>query len=72
MYLDTESYADYITAYKTFMVESAKVFVKEMSSGVSEETLMAKADEVFEFERQIAMVGILLESFFFLQQIATT
>lgn len=56
MYLDTESYADYITAYKTFMVESAKVFVKEMSSGVSEETLMAKADEVFEFERQIAMV----------------
>ena len=56
MYLDLESYADYIAAYKTFMVETGRVMVRELGSGVSEETLMAKADEVFEFERQVAMV----------------
>lgn len=56
MYMDLDSYADYIAAYKTFMVETAKVLVREMGTAVSEETLMAKADEVFEFERQIALV----------------
>jgi len=56
MYMDLDSYADYIAAYKTFMVETAKVFVREMGTAVSEETLMAKADEIFEFERQIALV----------------
>ena len=58
MYMDLDSYADYIAAYKTFMVETAKVFVREMGTAVSEETLMAKADEIFEFERQIALVSV--------------
>eukprot|EP00092_Neocalanus_flemingeri_P034170 GFUD01037162.1.p1 GENE.GFUD01037162.1~~GFUD01037162.1.p1 ORF type:complete len:770 (-),score=219.06 GFUD01037162.1:48-2252(-) len=56
MYLDVDSYAEYIAAYKTFMVDTGSVLVRELGSGVSDETLMAKADEVFEFERQIAMV----------------
>merc|ERR1740137_126408 len=56
MYLDLESYADYIAAYKTYMVDTAKVMVRELATGVTEETLMAKAEEVFEFERQIALV----------------
>ena len=53
MYMDLDSYAAYIAAYKTFMVETAKVLVREMGTAVTEETLMAKADEIFEFERQI-------------------
>ena len=28
MYLDTESYADYITAYKTFMLDTATVMAR--------------------------------------------
>jgi len=56
MYLDEESYAEYISAYKTFIIETAKVLVREMGTGVSEETLSAKADELFEFEKQIAMI----------------
>merc|ERR1711892_8313 len=56
MYLDLESYADYIAAYKTYMVDTAKVMVRVLATGVTEETLMAKAEEVFEFERQIALV----------------
>jgi len=56
MYLDLESYADYIAAYKTYMVDTANVMVRVLATGVTEETLMAKAEEVFEFERQIALV----------------
>ena len=56
MYLDLDSYADYIAAYKTFIVETAKVFAREIGTAVTEETLVAKAEDVFEFERQIAMV----------------
>ena len=57
MYLDLDSYASYISAYKTFMVELAKVIVRELGTGVTEETLVAKAEEIFEFERQIAQVS---------------
>jgi len=56
MYLDLDSYASYISAYKTFMVEVSKVIVRELGTGVTEETLVAKAEEIFEFERQIAQV----------------
>jgi len=56
MYLDLDSYADYIAAYKTFIVETSKVFAREIGTEVTEETLVAKAEDVFEFERQIAMV----------------
>jgi hypothetical protein len=58
MYLDLESYADYIAAYKTFMIECAIVMVRELGTGVSDESVIAKADEVFEFERQIALVSM--------------
>ena len=58
MYLDLESYADYIAAYKTFIIECAKVMVRELGTGVSDESVIAKADEVFEFERQIALVSM--------------
>ena len=32
MYLDTESYADYITAYKTFMLDTATVMARFVKS----------------------------------------
>jgi len=56
MYLDLDSYADYITAYKTFMVASASVIARELGSQVSNLDLIQKAEEVFEFERQLALV----------------
>ena len=57
MYLDLDSYSSYIMAYKTFIVETAKVIVRELGTAVTEETLAAKAEEVFEFERQLAQVS---------------
>merc|ERR1712013_477893 len=56
MYLDLDSYSSYIMAYKTFIVETAKVIVRELGTAVTEDTLAAKAEEVFEFERQLAQV----------------
>ena len=57
MYLDLDSYSSYIMAYKTFIVDTAKVIVRELGTAVTEETLAAKAEEVFEFERQLAQVS---------------
>ena len=57
MYLDLDSYSSYIMAYKTFIVETAKVIVRELGTAVTEETLAAKAEEIFEFERQLAQVS---------------
>ena len=39
MYLDLDSYADYIAACKTFMVDTAKVVVRELGSTVTDEQL---------------------------------
>ena len=58
MYLDTESYAAYITAYKTFMFDVAKVVARELGSpaSVTDDSIMADVEKAFEFERSIAMV----------------
>lgn len=56
MYLDEDSYSDYIAAYKTFIVNSARVLVRELGTAVTGDTLIQKANEIFEFEKQIAMV----------------
>lgn len=56
MYLDLESYASYITAYKTFMVDLARVIVRELGTGVTEDMLLESAEQIFEFEREIAQV----------------
>jgi len=56
MYLDLDSYASYIAAYKAFMVDTARVLVREMGTNVAEEQLLMTADKVFEFERQMAVI----------------
>lgn len=58
MYLDPESYSDYITAYKTFMFDVAKVVARELGSpaSVTDDSIMADVEKAFEFERSIAMV----------------
>jgi len=56
MYLDEASYADYIAAYKKFMLEVATVYVRELGTGVTEESLTASVEEVFLFEQQIAQI----------------
>ena len=58
MYLDTESYAEYITAYKTFMFEVARVLVRELGSSVSDDQIQTQLEQAFEFERKIATVSI--------------
>jgi len=56
MYLDPEKYSDYITAYKTFMVDTARVIVREVGSGVTEDQLAKSAEEVFAFESSVAEI----------------
>ena len=57
MYLDLESYADYITAYKTFMFDVAKIVAGALESSVSDEEIMADVEKAFEFETSIALVS---------------
>ena len=58
MYLDTESYAEYITAYKTFMFEVARVLVRELGTSVTDDQIITQVDQAFEFERKIATVSL--------------
>lgn len=58
MYLDTESYAEYITAYKNFMVETALVMTRETGDNVPEEKLRESAEAVFMFETFLAKISI--------------
>ena len=39
MYLDLDSYADYIAAYKTYMVDTARVMVRELGTAIPDEQL---------------------------------
>ena len=39
MYLDLDSYADYIAAYKTYMVDTARVMSRELDTHVPDEQL---------------------------------
>ena len=57
MYLDPESYSDYITAYKTFMFEVARVVVRELGSSVTDDQIHSQVEQVFAFETKIAMVS---------------
>lgn len=56
MYLDLDSYADYITAYKTFMFDVAKIVAGALESSVSDEEIMADVEKAFEFETSIALI----------------
>merc|ERR1712212_437346 len=51
MYLDLDSYADYIAAYKTYMVDTARVMVRELATAVPDEQLAMAADKIFDFEK---------------------
>lgn len=62
MYLDLDSYADYITAYKTFMFDVAKIVAGALESSVSDEEIMADVEKAFEFETSIALVSKSLKS----------
>ena len=55
MFLDLESYSDYIASYKTFMFDVAKVVAREMNTGVTDDALMADVEAAFEFERSLAL-----------------
>jgi len=55
MYLDLDSYADYIAAYKTYMVDTARVMVRELGTAVPDEQLAMAADKIFDFEMNVAL-----------------
>jgi len=55
MYLDLDSYADYIAAYKTYMVDTARVMVRELATAVPDEQLAMAADKIFDFEKNVAL-----------------
>ena len=57
MYLDQEKYATYIAAYKTFMMDTARIMVKEVGSAVSDESLATSVEQIFELETGIASVS---------------
>merc|ERR1719187_1423698 len=44
-----------IAAYKTYMVDTARVMVRELGTGVSDEQLAMAADKMFDFEKEVAM-----------------
>jgi len=56
MYLDPESYADYITAYKTFMYDVAKVVSLHLQSGVTDDDIGSSVEAAFEFEKSLALI----------------
>jgi hypothetical protein len=77
MYLDQESYAEYIQAYKDFIVQTAVVITRyfnmrmwlrllrnvfflifrELGENVVEEKLRQSAENIFQFERFLAIVS---------------
>jgi len=58
MYLDTESYADYIAAYKTFMLETAMVMARELGETVDSDALSLAVENVFKFEAALAAFSV--------------
>jgi len=56
MYLDLDSYATYITAYKTYIFDTAKIMVREMGSSVTDESLTAAVEDIFLLETGIAKI----------------
>merc|ERR550519_762231 len=56
MYLDEVAYKDYITAYKAFMFETAEVLAREVGSKVTQESLGASVEAVFQLEVGIAKI----------------
>jgi len=56
-YMDEESYADYIAAYKTFIFDIATVMVREVGSGVSAEDLKSAIEDVYQLEKSLAMIS---------------
>ena len=63
MYLDLDSYATYITAYKTYIFDTAKIMVREMGSSVTDESLTAAVEDIFLLETGIAKVRPIYEKF---------
>lgn len=57
MYLKPDEYADFITAYKTFMLKTAKVMTRELGENVSPDLLGAAVENIFTFETSLAYVS---------------
>ena len=56
-YEDPATYAEYVDAYKTYIVDVARVMSREAGQNVPDAMLMVAADNVFDFESQLALVS---------------
>ena len=55
-YVDQVTYAPYIEAYKTYIVNVARVMAREAGNTVDDATLTQKAEDIFTFEAKLAEV----------------
>ncbi|TRY79621.1 hypothetical protein TCAL_09039 [Tigriopus californicus] len=60
-YIDQDTYADYISAYKNYIVDIARVMTREIGSGVSDTALIQAADNIVAFETKLA-IGVVPDS----------
>ncbi len=61
VYLDPSSYTEYVDAYKKYIVDVARVMSRELGTAVPDPELQAQADNIFDFEIQIAQVKDVFE-----------
>ena len=56
MYVNPESFAVYVAAYKEYIVDVARVISREEGNGISDETLIQAAEDIFTLEAKLAEV----------------
>ena len=68
-YLDQDTYAEQVAAYKTFIGGVADVMIRELGSDVTQTELNQRVEDLFNFEYRLAVVCFRekdLRMFFFL------
>lgn len=56
MYVEQDSYTEYINAYKTYVFEVANVISRELGTNIPEPDLRQAVDDLFAFETELAKV----------------
>lgn len=59
--MDQDSYADYISAYKNYIVDIARVMTRETGESVSDTSLIQAAENIVAFETKLA-IGVVPDS----------
>lgn len=62
--MDPSSFSEYINAYKEYIVDVAEVMSNYVGEAVPRPILMAAADNIFNFEQELATVSAERKSFY--------